>query len=635
MTVLYRETIDRSCTSRSESKMQTGPDARNPRVQITMRRLRPSAGGAGNTPHVHVSPFQRQNGISVNVHPSGALRMARVEPLVPELVNERIIEEDDDNDDADQLERFKCVICLEFMDDPAGCGKCSSRFCHACLSRFVRSGSHREGKARCPTCRVEMNSGLVRDEDLQKEIASGHTVQCRFAGCTEQLLLPKVVDHESKCMHAMVKCRYCNFGCSWKGKRGLLPAHETDDCNLAKVSTLVEQFRLLKAEHSTRLDIVHHQAAGLARSNAALRQNMQQNQRASTSNLFAILEYCHLVTCSTPHFLYNNEKWISFFKPLEGSATVANFLVFLPLTILSFCTALSGTRKLIQSPRIFQPQSEEESILLADAILSACIGALGSVMIVANFADSKSSRTWNRYKLSNLMGSPPLIGDILALSSFTIVVSILEVLDAGVIKCIVLWFLLSITSAFFPALVMLLSEQAAMGGLAQDSMPLPTEIVSHARAFEPILFGLRYSLIAHLFGAIPCLDAAVLINLLPRISKTEKLFMKNAFFEGLPKITYVAYFGAQTAIVIGSKYIRPADVADFLVRPVLSFACLLLVNFLNHQAFALAANLAAKMILQAKMEVNGRSQGPRRDYNLLGMITFGIWICALAIIAQF
>jgi hypothetical protein len=586
--------------------------------------------GRGN---VATIPLQRQNGSAANASSNMNVRVVRVDPLTPQPVHGSAPAATD----GDSWDRFKCIICLEFMNDPVGCGNCASRFCHSCLSRFVKDAS-RNGKPKCPTCRVEMNSGLVPDDDLKKEICSGQTVECRFDGCSEQITLPKVADHENKCTHAMMKCRYASFGCKWKGKRGYIATHEANDCNLAKVSELVDQFRKLKADHATRLDIVHQQATGLVRMNTMIRQNMQRSQRASTSNLFALLEYCHLLTCSTAYFLFTQEKWALFFRSSEGRAAVTNFLVFLPLTVLFSTTALSGLHNLLQISKVFEQESAEERFLLADAILCISIGVLGSLMLAANFVDARSSRSWRRYRISNLMGSPPLICDILALSSFTVLVSIFEVQDAGTIKCLFLWSLMTLSTTLFPALVMVLSQQSALVGLgrnARNQIPPPTQMLSYARAFEPILFGLRYSLITHLFGVVPCLDAAVLINLLPRVPKTELFLMKNCFFEGLPNFTYVAYFGAQLAIIMGSKYGKWEDIEGFVIGSALAFVCLLFINFLTHQTFVVATHLGTKIFSQAQRAVEGRPQGPENDYILLGMASFGAWVCTLAIIAQF
>jgi hypothetical protein len=460
-------------------------------------------------------------------------------------------------------------------------------------------------------------------------------VECRFDGCSEQITLPKVADHENECEHSMMNCRYSGFGCKWKGKRGHIASHEANDCHLARVSELVDQFRKLKADHSTRLDIVHQQASGLVRMNSMIRQNMQRDQRASTSNLFALLEYCHLLTCSTAHFLFTQEKWALFYRSSEGRAAVTNFLVFLPLTVLFSTTALSGLHNLLQLSKIFEQDSAEERFLFADAILCISIGVLGSLMLAANFVDARSSRSWRRYKISNLMGAPPLICDILALSSFTILVSIFEVQDAGTIKCLFLWSLMTLSTTLFPALVMVLSQQSALIGLGRGQIPAPAQMLSHARAFEPILFGLRYSLITHLFGVVPCLNAAVLINLLPLVPKTELFLMKNSIFEGLPKSTYIAYFGAQSAMVMGSKFGKWEDIEDFAIGSAMAFVCLLFINFLSHQTFVVATHLGTKIFSQAQSAVEGRPQGPEKDYIPLGMASFGVWVCTLAIIAQF
>lgn len=556
------------------------------------------------------------------------VRVRRVDPLEPEPAHDPV----PTSADGDNWDRFKCTICCEFMQDPSGCGKCVGRFCHSCLLRHVSNPSSSNTKAKCPICRVEMDSGVVRDAGLKVEISSSPSIQCCFGGCAEMIELPMVADHENKCPYAIVKCRYARFGCKWKGKRGCIASHEANDCNLAKVSGLVEQFRKHRIESANGFEVLRQQGAAMATENAVLRQELhtQLHQRESKSNIFALLEYCHLLTCATRHFVHNTHKWAPFFRNDEGQASVANFLVFLPLSVLFSATGLSGLRNLVQISKGFNSEVAEDRYLLADAILCMCIGGLGALMLAANFVDASSSRNWRRYKISKLMGSPPLICDILSLSSFTILVSLYEVKDAGIAKSILLWLLVTFPTTFFPVLVLVLSKQSALLGLGSnfsDQVPSPTQMQSQARSFEPILFGLRYSLVTHIFGAVPCLDAAVLINLLPRGPKTEHFLMRNSFFEGLPKSTYVAYFGAQLAILMGSNHGRLDGIEGFVTGSALAFACLLSINWFDYQMFILATDLGKRIFL--------RAQRVERDYSLLGMTSFGAWVCSLAILSQF
>jgi hypothetical protein len=41
---------------------------------------------------------------------------------------------DEENSTVDQLERFKCPICFDFLKMPVGCGRCSERFCRDCFN---------------------------------------------------------------------------------------------------------------------------------------------------------------------------------------------------------------------------------------------------------------------------------------------------------------------------------------------------------------------------------------------------------------------------------------------------------------------------------------------------------------------
>ncbi|KAI2491029.1 hypothetical protein MHU86_23535 [Fragilaria crotonensis] len=59
-----------------------------------------------------------------------------------------------DNDD-EQHDNYRCTICYEFFVDPSSCGKCSSRFCHACLLRVATTrSSSNSTSSKCPACRA-------------------------------------------------------------------------------------------------------------------------------------------------------------------------------------------------------------------------------------------------------------------------------------------------------------------------------------------------------------------------------------------------------------------------------------------------------------------------------------------------
>jgi hypothetical protein len=625
---------------------QPGQGRPQPRIHVDRAtgQVRVDMGG-GNVVRVplHRQDMMSNNGNNRNNNNNGnanlGVRVVQMEPLVPQPLPETPLRTQPDDDD-EAMNRFKCTLCCEYMKEPVSCGaKCASRFCHSCLFRVATEAAPH--KPKCPTCRVQFTS-IIKDEPLKREMYDGPTVPCRYnnigEGCPEQLKLPLVTDHEKDCPYAKMKCRYATFGCPWTGTRGQLPAHETEDCHLARVRTLVDQIRHLKLDHSNRLDIVQQQAMGSMRMMNVHRQNLQRDQLKSTVNVFDLVQYCHVITCSTPHFLFTKDKWLSLFRSNEGRAAVINFLVLLPTMILCATTASLGLRDLL---KLFdaQGQTHTPEFLLEDGLIGFCIGMLGIMLLAANFVDAKSSQHWGKFQIHSLLGKPPVMCDIVSVSSFTIHLAVMEYHGAG-IKSFVLWLVLALSSTFFPALIATLSHAAARG---MTTIPPPTAatMCSLARSFEPFLFGLRYSVLATFLGVMPCLDAAIVSVLLAKhlAQLSDNLVLKNSFLEGVPKSFIFAYFGAKAAMLtLQFRDWKDAGIPDAIwsiLDSVFAIGILLLVTYLIHQAFTLGILLGNKIVTQAQADVRPEGTGIQKDYDLLGMMCFGGWVCMLGTLLQF
>ncbi|KAL3931828.1 MAG: hypothetical protein SGBAC_011125 [Bacillariaceae sp.] len=582
--------------------------------------------GVGNSPHATST---------VTTTPNGR-RMIQLKALEPEPIEDHT---SPSPLDADQWNKYKCVISMELLEYPVGCGNCASRFSLACLQRYVEDFQRnhpqqrlqQQPRPKCPACRVEMTKGLVVDEELQEEMKTCGPIGCRFEGCPTHLVLSEIREHEKTCAHGMVKCRYAPYGCPWKNKRGDLKQHELSNCHYAKVSGLVQQFRILTATSKARMDAMEQQNGLNLRLEVARQQNLQRGQRVCKTNLFALVEYCHLITCNTAHVIFSQDKWAPFFFNEEGRALVTNFCALTPLALLFGCTSLGGgIRDMLRLIEVGQENEPNKTYLLADSVLSLCVGLLGMLMLAANFSDVRSSKTWYRFDLGGTLGTAPVIGDVIALSSFTILESAFEVLYVGVFKCVLLWWLLTVCTAFYPVVILTLSESLPR---TQRQIPLGArQVLSRARAMEPLLFGLRYGLLGYLFGPIPCLDAAMAINLVPAGPRTDFFRMRNSFIGGLPKSTYAAYLVAQFAILSGTNYSQWRDGPS---NSVMAMICLPLINWMNHKLFSLAIKTGRKIYSQSFATVQGRPHGPDRDYNLLGLAVFGSWLCSLLMITQF
>lgn len=581
--------------------------------------------------------------VSANNNGQINVRVLQIDPLMPQPVQDMSSNQNGVVED-ESWSKYKCAICCEFMNDPVGCGNCASRFCHACLNRVAAGAAaanninNSSSLPKCPTCRVEFRF-MVRDVALKDEMMThGPTVPCCFEGCLEQLKLPLVADHENRCGHALMKCRYASFGCKWTGKRDSIFHHENNECHLAKVSNFIDEFRKTKGDHSTRLDIFQRQVMGSMQMNTVHRQSLQRDQMKSCANVWDLLLYCHVVTCSAPLFFYTKDKWVTLFRPAEGRAAVVNFLVFLPTMIMCAVTASSGFRGLLRLLDNFRQPTT--SLPLEDAMICVCIGMLGVLLLVANFVDGKSSQSWRKFSF-RCLGEPPVMCDVVAISSFTIHLSIMEYQGAGA-KAFLLWVPLTMCTTLFPALVATLSHTAARN---MTSTPAPTAatIWKSGRTLEPFLFGLRYSILATFFGVLPCLDASILVVLFAKPLKkaiSPRLVIPNCFLEGFPKSFTVAYFGAKTALLAAESQNNSDDGTNhipetlcWMMDSILAVGVLMLLNVLINQMFAVGVALGEKIAAQAQADV--RSDGIQKDHNLTGIVCFFGWVCMLGMITQF
>ena len=217
----------------------------------------------------------------------------------------------DTTDTGEESSNLKCSICLEFLNNPVGCGNfnCPSRFCRACLTRYATSSninSNRDrnatsnepshdaannNRAQCPCCRVEFDTdNFLVDEALRNRMEHEY-VTCPNFGCNARVSRCNLKNHEERsCDYIKVRCRYVSFGCKWSGTRKCFKQHETRDCSFAKISGLVEQVRQLKStndQQGQQIQFVRNQlnqATQLIHLQGTTLMAMQQSSSFSNSN---------------------------------------------------------------------------------------------------------------------------------------------------------------------------------------------------------------------------------------------------------------------------------------------------------------------------------------------------------------
>lgn len=245
----------------------------------------------------------------------------------------------------------------------------------------------------------------------------------------------------------------------------------------------------------------------------------------------------------------------------------------------------------------------------------------GLLLIVSNFADGSSSESFERMALP-LGIRQPFMRDTIALAAFAIHMSIFEYQGAG-LKSVLLWFLLAISTTFFPSLVITIAHLT-------QGMPIPksNQLSSRARLVGPILFGLRYGLLTQLFEFPYCLDAVFLMLLTrSRLERlTDDFVLPELFLGGCPMYVVHGLLGAQAAYSVLQIQAGRITLVEELFELCVPFLLLIVLNFFFHKLFTMGIALGSIIGQQAGPVAGTR---PRRDYNGLGVTCFGVWMCLL------
>ena len=606
-------------------------------------------------------------------------------------------------EDPPELERYKCEICYEYINDPVGCGKCASRFCRTCLQKVYDSDIQKQQTTKCPVCRCEY-SEMVPDPSFYGGDKGGTmpTLPCRHVslGCPERNLpLSQIAQHEQVCPHVPMRCRYAPYGCRWVGKRGLVQAHEEFGCKLAPIGKFIEQFRQTRADHAFRLEMISQQATGAIRMSHVLRQTYtRDNQRKSLSDSFRLIQYCHAATSLTPHFFMTKDLWVSYWRNNESRAAVINFCICVPLMAAAFGVVGHGARSLFEffedvSPgktlvmlakaieggnmditnnsndttpiarvikKLQQSQNEE---LLIDVFLAMCVGALGIMMAMLNYVETKSNISWNKISLPYFGGRYPLVGDVMSVSIFALLFSIMEYHQSN-LKVAVFWIAIVLSSTFFPALMFALSHYTARL-VTRTPRPATFNLMEMARLVEPCMFGLRFSMTLVSFGVMATLDSAIVLCLVPRKSQ---LHLKNTLFERIPTEAFFVYIGVrcgnwifkmqelvfggnldlsllQNAVTIESaqkffssspEAVALSHLLDEISISVVATASLMITCFGINTLFALGITVGDYIAHTSQVELSpeGIARGTAKEYSSVGLLAFVSWAMMVAFVAR-
>jgi len=646
-------------------------------------------------PHQHLVHQHRNGPVQVR------MVQVQVEPLTPQPVPPSSLNTtNEQEEDSPGFERFKCEICYEYLNKPVGCGRCSSRFCRACLQRVYESDQQRQHSPRCPVCRCEYDQ-MAPDEGIYGVTNNSclPTLPCQYAsvGCPERKIpLPEIANHEAVCEHVQMRCRYAQYGCAWTGKRGLIASHEEFGCKVAPTGPFIEQFRQMKADHNMRWEMITQQIAANSRFVHMLRSTYaRDNQRKSLTDVFRLAQYCYTLTCLTPHFFMTKDLWVSYWRNNESRAVVINFCSYIPfmaacfgvtrhaiISFFDFFDVISSEKasatlakvlegKLLSNmPNattatdmmvdIFQNSQAEE--LLVNIFLGFCVGTLGFLVVILTFIDVKSNILWDKISIPRL-GSFTLVGDVLAISIFTLLLAIMEYHEAS-FRADFVWMTVLVTSTFFPAFIISISHFTAR--LVTGTPDPPSfNMMDMGRAVEPCMFGLRCSMLITWFGVVPALDASIAICLIPR---TSRIYLKNSFYDHMPRIVCFGLLGIKIAywafqiqsLLYGgqlemeklmSNSITPKNartffssspdavslsaIFDSIALSFMATTALMITNYIIITLFSIGIAVGKSVAQTSQVELNPENiaRGTIKEYSSLGLLVFGSWVISIALLA--
>jgi len=568
---------------------------------------------------------------------------------------------------SDDHASFKCDICYEIMNDPVGCGKCSARFCSTCLQRVAelstmqnRQRQHMQQLGRqqqqqqqtdennaapkCPVCRSEIASpeNIIKDTALRQSMEAAPPIACRYRGCPERLQLTGIAAHEAACPHVRVQCRYQSVGCEWKGKRCDLRYHEDHDCQLAKVSGLVDRVRQTHAECFHRLG----QLAGNQQMHATISewQRLREVNPISVSHYGQVCNYVYFLLCLTPRFLVTKDTWKPFGSTTKGRAAVANFLPMLPTNILMAKTGYAAYQQMLHAS-ISPLETEEEILQIIDGVLYLLIVICLAIIIgISFFADTGTAEQWQNLPIPlprRFFTEPCRIQILMYAASFAIVAAHSFAFDFSASKFILLlsWSILCFASTFIPALVTSMAETVDRPARIEVNVEAVQRILFTGKATKPVWLGLIYAPWIVLMGPLATIDAAVVLYLCQNNSNRMahssigKLWLK---FEGdvLPTIhPPFLYVFAGLRLAMRANDFPGLDLLqslDFLSVTLL----IMLVKWVLLSLVQVGISTGSIIVNQSRLRVinaNATANASllQADYHGTGLALFGAWFLSL------
>jgi len=498
--------------------------------------FRNSSGNIANSPNITVNGVPANvNGNNVTISSfASAMPLPSLEPQpVPHQGHcddslKKMSGDDDGGDSKEtktslesrmkQMKKFECAICFEYMDCPVGCGSCQTRFCHSCLLRVLQQSilsnqrtpqpqqsqpnTDPPNSAKCPHCRSTFTSqSITRDASLLNELQRcTHTIPCPFPGCYTELTVANLKAHEAICPHLKMRCRYAEWGCNWVGKKRDLERHEGGECEFCNrgLGKMVERMRRMDLGCGHLLQQHHVQLHGTNRMLYLQTRWMNMIRGRNAGNIFDVLQLAYEAACFPGRFSLCKDLWGTMLSERERPM-VCNSLLLLPSTVLTLRISLQGFQTLSRL-RLDSFTGDDVYFYLDSMLLSVITGILGVICLSCFFIDSKNSSSWTTYNIRDAISGQTL-RDLVAFSMAMTLFTAIEFF--GWHPGILLWHFTSITTILFASFVATMLEKNSNA----------TGLLSSARAWPVVVFGLRYGLLSWCCGLGPSIVAIIACRL--------------------------------------------------------------------------------------------------------------------------
>jgi hypothetical protein len=263
------------------------------------------------------------------------------------------------------------------------------------------------------------------------------------------------------------------------------------------------------------------------------------SNRNNPYNVFHVLYLAYEVSLFPPGrgVRMTNDDGISGMS-LDVQCIICNMLLLLPSLLLSVKVAFRGLRILLNSiAQIKTTWSVDEIWLLVDTTLMSFVCAMAGILCVSCFIlDNGGSINWTLYNVRGRIHSQqqqyPIMRDLAAIGMFLLHFSAIDFLgmqhhannvdyqnlnysttkQQGGISGIVLWHILAVVTIAYSSFVVCIINKLA------PLSPTPTTTAQQtlrlARAWQVVIFGLRYSFLISMCGFAPSINAFVTLRLI-------------------------------------------------------------------------------------------------------------------------